>query len=831
MIRISRRGRTFAHTTSALSIIVLTCGAFSARLTAASPDQATAPASAVIHLTTPDGRSREILPIAPSPFRGKMGVTVDQSRPDWPVPVAAPKGAPNVLLIMTDDIGFGATSAFGGLIPTPNLDRLARNGVRYNNFHTTGMCSPTRAALLTGRNSHAVGSGAVTDVASGYPGYSSIIPKSAATIGKVLEENGYNTAFFGKHHNIPSWESNLSGPFDHWPTGLGFEYFYGFVIGDTNQWNPRLYRNTLSVNQPEMPKGETLDYALANDAIHWIHQQKATGPDRPFLVYFAPGSAHAPHQAPPEWIAKFKGKFDQGWDVARKQILANQKKLGIVPADTRLAPWPSEIPAWSSLSPVEKRVYARYMEVFAAMIAYQDAQIGRILDEIDRMGQSDNTMVIYLVGDNGPSGEGSPTGTLNQVQHMTHDFKQDAEEIAKNLDAMGGPDTIELYPAGWGQAMATPFPYMKQISSHLGAIGNGMVISWPKHIDEPGKIRHQFAHVNDIFPTILDSIGLPEPKSVDGVEQQRMDGISLYYTFRNPNAAEQHNTQYFEMFGNRAIYQNGWLANTTPRRMPWEMGNPGGNPFTDYKWELYDLSKDFSQSRDVAAKYPARLAQMQEIWKREAERNNVFPLDDNLAKSRLSASHRHYLPETKSFTYWGGDLTVSENKAPSFRRRSFTISADLDIRKNGISAPILVRGSRFGGWAFYLRNGVPVVHQAYTQRAQDHAEVAADMAVTTGPVNIKFIFTVDRGKDSSGGGTLCFEVNGSKAGCGHLPYSDVKDAGQGETMDIGMDTGATVTSDYAAFGPFDLGVSRVTVELSDDESAEKDKVLNTGLSN
>ncbi|GAB7553894.1 arylsulfatase [Novosphingobium sp. 11B] len=802
------------------AILTVSCGIVAAAC--AQTNVPVAPASN-IQTSTPDGRSREVLPIVDSPFRGVTGTTVAESRPDWPVPVAAPAGAPNVLLIMTDDVGFAATSAFGGAIPTPNLDRLAKRGVRYNNFHTTGMCSPTRAALLTGRNSHAVGSGAVTDVASGYPGYSSIIPRSAASIGEVLRDNGYNTAFFGKHHNIPSWESSLSGPFDHWPTGLGFDYFYGFVIGDTNQWNPRLYRNTLSVDAPALPQGQTLDFSLADDAIHWIHQQKATGPDRPFFAYFAPGSAHAPHQAPPEWIARFKGRFDRGWDSLREENFQRQKREGVIPANATLTPRPAEIPAWSSLTPVQKRVYARYMEVFAAMIAYQDAQVGRILDELDRMGQSDNTMVLYLVGDNGPSGEGAPTGTLNQVQHMSHDFEQSAEEVAGVIDTMGGPDTIELYPAGWGWAMGTPFRYMKQLSSHLGAIRNGMVVSWPGHLNDTGTVRTQFAHVTDIFPTILEAVRLPVPRQVNGIDQQPVDGVSLDYTFTHPRAPEQHKVQYFEMFGNRAIYADGWMANTTPRRMPWEMGNPGGNPYTDYKWELYDLARDFSQSRDLATANPAKLAQMQALWLEEARRNHVLPLDDNLAKSRLGASHAHYASGRTSFAYWGGNLSISENQAPSFRSRAFTISADVTLDVERATAPILARGSRFGGWAFYLRDGVPVVRQAYTQRPQDQAEIVGKIALGRGASNIGFAFTPDGA--GKAGGTMCMTVNGAEAGCGHLDYADVKDAGQGETMDIGIDTGAPVSTDYAANGPFPGAIHKVQVELTGKSEAEKDKKL------
>jgi len=760
-----------------------------------------------------DRVDRTALPVKPTVFKGTIGRTTAGSAQDWPVPVAPPAGAPNVLLIMTDDIGFGTSSTFGGPVPTPNLDALARHGARYNNFNTTAMCSPTRAALLTGRNSHAVGSGGIPDVATGYPGYSSVIPRSAATVARILRDNGYNTAMFGKHHNIPRWEASLSGPFDHWPTGLGFEYFYGFIIGDTNQWNPRLYRNTVSVdNAPG--DSRLLDQRLAEDAIRWLHQQKASSPDKPFFLYYATGTGHGPHQAPQEWIDKFRGQFDGGWDQLREDTFRRQKAQGIIPADTVLTPRPKEIPAWTSLTPVQRRLYARYMEVFAGMIAYQDYQVGRVIDELRRMGQLDNTAIFFIEGDNGASGEGGLTGTFNEIGHHKNGLaaRRTPDEDIKYIDEMGSPRSYPLYPVGWAWGLDAPFQWMKQISSHLGGIRNGLVVSWPGHVAAPDVVRHQFAHVSDITPTILQAAGVPAPVTVDGVAQQPMTGRSIQYTFANPQVAELPRTQYFEMLGSRGIYKDGWFANTTPKRVPWQTVAVAGDAWSGYDWELYDLRRDYSQSTNLALRYPAKLREMQEAFLEQAQANQVLPIDDSLTPERLDAARRHFETKRSSYVYWGGDISVAEDLAPSFASRSFTVSADLDLAGDRANGIILARGSWFGGWSFYLKDGRPTVISALSERTEDQFTIRAEHALPKGAATVTFAFTSDNaGKQS--GGRMCLLIKDKVDTCARIPRTPTTDAGQGETVDIGKDTGAPVTADYPDGQPFEGIIRKVTITL------------------
>lgn len=760
------------------------------------------------------GLERTVLPIAAAPFAGKIGLTAADSTPDWPEPVKAPAGAPNVLVIMTDDIGFGTSSTFGGPVLTPYLDALAREGARYNRFNTTAMCSPTRAALLTGRNSHAVGSGAITDVASGYPGYSSVIPRSSATIARILRDNGYNTAMFGKHHNIPRWEASLSGPFDHWPTGLGFEFFYGFIIGDTDQWNPRLYRNTLAVDDAPQA-GSTLDNLLANEAIHWLHQQQATSAGKPFFLYYATGTGHAPHQAPTDWIDRFRGKFDQGWDEAREETFARQKKLGIIPANSVLTPRPQSIPAWSSLTSGQQREYARYMEVFAGMVAYQDFQIGRLLDELRRMGQLDNTVIFFIEGDNGASGEGGPTGTFNEIGHHKNGLaeRRAPESNEPYTAGLGGPQTQPLYPVGWAWAMNAPFQWTKQVASHLGGIRNGLVIRWPEHIAPSSSVRSQFAHVSDITPTILDITGIPAPRVVDGVEQQVMTGRSLTYTFVDPMASEPSRTQYFEMLGNRGIYRNGWFAGTSPKRVPWKIEKTFGDAWSSYAWELYDLNADFSQSRNLAARQPERLKEMQDAFLEQARLNKVLPIDDELSPDRLSAAARYYDPHRKKYEWWGSDISIAENLAPSFTATSFTVTIDLDGVAPGASGVMLARGSWFGGWSFYLKDGYPSAAVMGSERPEDQSMATAKAPLSGGSRRIVYRFT-SRKDGKLAGGELCIEVDGVVDTCSFVSRTPAVDAGQGETVDIGKDSGVPVTKDYPAKANFPGRIAKVTVELN-----------------
>jgi arylsulfatase A-like enzyme len=757
--------------------------------------------------------SQEVLlpdSIPPAPFGGVIREANRNSTPYWPHQVKAPAGAPNVLLVLTDDAGFGASGAFGGPIPTPNLDRLAAHGLKYNEFHTTALCSPTRASLLTGRNHHAVAMGYLSDQPEGYPGYQAEIPKSAATIGRVLEGYGYNTAWFGKHHNLPPWEQSAAGPFDHWPTRLGFEYFFGFIGGDENQWNPNLFRGTSRMERGMKDPTQTLDYELATDAIGWIHNQKAAAPDKPFFIYYAPGTTHAPHQAPADWIARFKGQFDQGWDKVRGETFARQKALGVIPADADLTVRPAQIPAWDSLSPEQKRAYARMMEVYAGTLAYEDAQVGRILDELQRMGQLDNTLVIFIEGDNGASGEGGPGGMINELGTLINGVHDTPAEVAAAMPEMGGAHTYENYPVGWAWAMDTPFQWTKQVASHLGGTRDGMVISWPSHIKADGGIRTQYSHVNDIYPTILDAIGVRAPTVVDGVRQQRLDGTSLVYTFDHPDAVSRHRTQYYEITANRGIYHDGWLANTTPRRMPWAEA-PAGDDVTTYNWELYDLTHDYSQAHDLAASQPAKLRELQAMWMEEAKRNNVFPLDSRFT-ARAGDPGPQIGPRRTDFVYWGADTRVAQSVAPNLGGRSFTLTANVRIPSTGASGVVVATGSWFGGWSFYLQDGRPVVHESLSTKSQDQFQIEAHDPVPAGDAVLRYEFAADHvGADT--GGEMRILVNGVEVASGRIERTIRGTAGIGETFDIGRDTGAPVVDAYSNEGWFQGEISKVEVTL------------------
>jgi arylsulfatase len=731
-----------------------------------------------------------VLPAPQQPFKGTIARTADQSTPDFPQQSTAPQGAPNVVLILTDDVGFSAASTFGGLIPTPNLDRLATAGLRYNRFHTTAMCSPTRASLLTGRNSHAVSTGTVLDMTTGYPGYWSMIPKSAATVAEVLRLSGYNTAFFGKHHNVPSWQK-AAGPYDLWPTGLGFEYFYGFLGGDTDQWTPTLYRNTTLVEPPtHLHNGEPdptyiLDRDLADDVIHWIHTQKAAGPKKPFFVYFAPGSAHAPHQAPKEWIAKFRGQFDGGWDKVREDTFARQKAMGIIPADTVLTPRSDAIPAWETLSADQKKVFARMMEVYAAMLAYQDAQIGRVLDEIERIGQRDNTLVIFVEGDNGASPEGGNEGSLNEIGTLAGGVEESIGWKMEMLDELGGPKTHGHFPIGWAWALDTPFQWMKTFASHLGGTRNGMVLSWPARVKDHGGLRTQFHHVIDVMPTILEAVGVPMPDVVNGVQQQRIDGASMVYTFDDADAAERRTTQYFEMLGSLGIYHDGWMASSTPNHFP---GKIRAQSNYTYNWELYDLSKDFSQARDLAKAEPAKLKQMEELFWKEAERNHVLPIDDSMNIPRAFAASKAYGAAPASLILWGPNIRIAEESAPAIRNRTFSLTADVIVPEAGAEGVLAANGGRFGGWSFYLKDGKPTVTMAFSQQAQHHYRVAADSKVPPGKATIRYDFAYDGG-GAGKGGLMRISINGTEVAQGRIPRTLVTFHDLTETFDTGRDTG------------------------------------------
>jgi arylsulfatase len=620
----------------------------------------------------------------------------------YPQAPQAPAGAPNVLLVMTDDVGFGAASTFGGPVPTPAFDALAAEGLRYNAFHTTAMCSPTRAALLTGRNHHAVASGSIADVSLDEEGYTSVIPKSAATVARVLHDHGYDTAFFGKNHNTPVWENTPVGPFDNWPNAWGFDYFYGFNAPFADQFHPSLIENRNPVRPADGEPGYILDRDLADHLIHWLGVQHTLRPDHPFFAYFASGSTHAPHMAPPEWIERFKGRFDQGWDKLREESFERQKKMGIVPVDTVMSPRPDSLPAWDSLTPERKRIYARMMEVAAAQLAYVDFQVGRVVDSLRQSGELDNTMVVYIQGDNGASMEdflGS-----NQERRLIAGIQESDADLARDIDKHGGPQSFGNYPAGWAWATNAPLQWGKRVASHLGGLRDGMVISWPGRIKQKGQIRTQFGHVVDIAPTIYEAAHVAPPRTVDGIAQMPLDGTSLVYTFDHPEAPSRHREQYFEMLGNRAYYKDGWMASTIPGRLPW--GNGGDARPEDFKWALYDLKTDWAQATDVSSKYPQKLAELKADFDKAAKANHVYPLNADL-NSRMAANLRPSLIEGRSsFVYYPGDTRYTATSFPAIGR-GWTAHAEVGVDGGPAQGPVLVQGDHFGGQGLVLDQGRP----------------------------------------------------------------------------------------------------------------------------
>ncbi len=756
---------------------------------------------------------RSILPMPPEVFQGTLEPAETASTPVYFEQMSAPENAPNILLVITDDVGFASVSTFGGPAPTPNLDKLAQRGLLYNQFHTTAICSPTRAALLTGRNHHAVGLGTLVDIPTPYPGYTAHIPPSAATVARILRDNGFSTAMFGKDHNIPQRERSPAGPFDQWPTGRGFDYFYGFIAGDSDQWQPALYEGITPVSDPDRPQGYLLDEELADRAINWIHNQQAAAPDKPFFVYYATGSAHAPHQAPGEWIARFHGRFDHGWDVERELILARQKAMGVVPEGTQLAPRPEQIPAWDSLTARQKKVYARFMEVYAAQLSYQDAQFGRIMDELERMGIADNTLVLFIQGDNGSSGEGGATGSVNEMADLsTGEHGIDVDWLAEHLDVLGGPDTYQGYQTGWSLATDTPFPWFKQIASHLGGVRNGMVVSWPQRIRQQGEVRSQYHHVIDVMPTLLEATAIEAPERVDGIEQQPVDGTSMIYSFDEANAPSTRNTQYYEVHGNRGIYHDGWLANTTPRNMPWNMPVQRATDTSSYTWELYNLREDFSQSHDLAASHPEKLKEMQAIFDREARKYNVYPIQDagGQVRGRNMASRSGKRPRLH-YVYWGAGIHLQYGVAPPIFHLPFSLEADVEVPGEGGQGVITAAGSKFGGWSFYLEEGRPVAYASVSGLPLPGAQsrVAADQALTPG----RHLITFDFNATSENGGTLTIFVGGREVAKGPIAKRPKMLAGNGETFDTGRDTNVPVSPDYEREGAFNGRINKVEVNL------------------
>lgn len=729
-------------------------------------------------------------------------VTVD-NRPSFQqsrsVPVAnqTHAGRPNVLIVLLDDAGYGQTSTFGGLIPTPTLDALAANGLRYTRFHVAALCSPTRAALLTGRNNHAVGMGTIVNWANENPGYTGSIPKSAAFLSEILRQHGYATASIGKWHLIPDAETTLAGPFDHWPTHQGFDYFYGFIGAETDQWHPELTEGTSPVRMIA-PRGRERDYTLnedlANHARAWILQQKALAPDRPLFMYFAPGATHAPLQAPKAWIDQFKGKFDMGWDEYRRIVFERQKKLGVIPSDTKLTPRPAELPAWDSLSDDQKKVAARLMEVFAGFMAQTDHEIGRVVEALRHTGQLDNTMIIYIAGDNGASLEGNLTGTHN-IMEQVNGIPPDVREIVQHLDAIGGPLSNAQYPAGWAWAGNTPFQWGKRIGSHLGGTRDPMVISWPGHIRDVGQARSQYAHVIDVMPTVLEAARVPQPRSVNGVLQQKMDGVSFLQTFANASAPEFRTRQYFEMHGNRAMYSDGWVATQRTGLLPWAYAFNASSALPE--WELYDLNRDYSEANNLASSNPQKLVQLKKLFDLEAGRNKVFPIDPRVA------GRQHPNPPPPGgrpfYTFYPGATHLYDALAPGTRNRTHKFTAYVDIPAGGGDGDrngdgvLVAEGGISAGYSLYIKNGRPSYTYNYFRR--EVTTIAAKDSLPVGKSVIE-LHLVYHGGGLGKGATITLIVNGRKVDEARLTHTVPRAYSFEEAFGVGQDTASPV-------GPYD----------------------------
>lgn len=756
------------------------------------------------------------LPPLPPMFGGVIKDTATKSTPWWPPTIVPPKDAPNILLIMLDDAGFGSESTFGGVIPTPTFDSLAKSGLRYTQFHSASLCSPTRAALITGRNHHSVHFGMVAEGATGFPGYDAIINKDTATIGEILRQNGYATSWFGKDHNVPSWVSTQVGPFDQWPTGMGFEYFYGFIGGDTSQWQPNLFRNTTPIAPYAGHPEWNLITAMADDAINWLNQLNAVEPKKPFFVYYVPGATHAPHHPTKEWIDKFKGKFDMGWNVMREQIFANQKRLGVIPANAKLTPWPDSVPKWDTLSADEKKMFARQAEVYAGYLAYVDYEIGRVIQSIKDMGKLDNTLIIYIGGDNGASPEGTTLGTPNEFASFNGVVVPVKTQL-KNYDDWGSDQTFPHYAVGWAWAFDTPYKWTKQVASHFGGTRQGMVISWPARIKDAEGIRTQFHHVIDIVPTILDATGIKAPNTVDGIPQKPIDGVSMTYTWDKANTSipSKRNTQYFEMLGMRGIYHDGWMASTTPPVLPWAAfqglpQNPPKDILNGYNWELYKLDEDPTQYSDVAAKYPEKLAEMKKVFMQEAKKYNVLPLD-NRSLSRFLEPRPSASGGRNTFTYTGEISNITKGGAPSFLDRSYRITADVEIPQGGAEGMLMTDGGRFGGIGFYILKGKPVFVYNFVNLERFRWE-GADV-LQPGKHTIVFDFKYDGlGFGHGGNGTLSVDnqVVATKKIAKTLPFMFPED----ETFDVGVDTRTPIDdNDYQIPFRFTGKLIKLTVEI------------------
>ena len=772
---------------------------------------------------------KELPPPDPK-FGGVIREKAAESKAWWAPRVVPPKGAPNVLLIMTDDQGFGAPSTFGGVIPTPAMDRIAREGLRYTNFHSTSLCSPTRAALITGRNHHSVGFGVVGEIATGYPGYDSIIPVEKGTVGTILRDNGYATSWFGKDHNTPSYQSSQAGPFNQWPNGMGFEYFYGFVGGDASQWQPNLFRNTTAIYPFEGNPGWNLETAMADEAIQHIKQLKEIAPGKPWFVYYVPGATHAPHHPTPEWIKKISDMhlFDDGWEKLRETIFANQKRLGIMPPNAQLTPWPdgqaiyggAKLPRWDSLSFEEKKLFIKQADVYGAFLAYADHEIGRVIQAVDDLGERNNTLIIYIGGDNGASSEGMLNGTPNEFTTF-NGVPVPVKDQLLWYPFWGSERTFPHFAAGWAWAMDTPFKWVKQVPSQFGGTAQGVAMSWPGHIKDEGAIRRQFHHVIDIAPTILEATGIPAPETINGIRQHPIEGVSMTYTWdkANANVPTRHTTQYFEMLGNRAIYHDGWVAATTPATTPWELSTKTPpDVITGYNWELYNVNEDPTQFNDLAAKMPEKLRQMQDLFYAEAKKYNVLPLD-NSTLARWNTPRPSLTAGRTVFTYSGELTGTPKSAAPDILNKSYTIWADVEIPKGGAEGMIVTEGGRFGGYGLFLSKGEFGVGRGKVVFLYNLLDLKRTIwegpELDAGRHTIVFDYKID-GPGLGKGGTGVLYVDGKEVARNTMEHGTPITFPEDETFDIGQDTRTGVALlEYRYDSPFKFTgtIDKVTFKL------------------
>ncbi len=721
--------------------------------------------------------------------------------------VKAPVNAPNVVIVLIDDFGFGHSSAFGGPIKMPTLERLANNGLKYNRFHTTALCSPTRVALLTGHNHHANNAGAIMELATAFPGNTGVRPREITTLAEILRQNGYSTAAFGKYHETPPWEVSVSGPYDRWPTGSGFDKFYGFIGGETNHWAPAIFDGVTRVEAPQTP-GYHFTTDMTDKAINWVSAQKSLTPDKPFYLYFATGATHAPHHAPEEWIAKYKGQFAGGWDKLREETFARQKQLGVIPADAKLTPRPAEIPAWDDMTPQQKQLFERQMETFAGFAAHTDAEVGRLVEQLDKIGQLDNTLFFYIVGDNGSSAEGGPEGTYNEMMAL-NGIVGKAEQMMDHIDEWGGPNTFPHFAIGWAWAGNAPFQWTKQVASHFGGTRNGMVLHWPQGIKAKGETRSQFHHVIDVAPTALEAAKIPQPKMVDGVTQRPMDGVSMLYTVDDGAAADRRTTQYFEMFGNRGIYHEGWVA-CTRHSIPWLMvQNP---PLKDDVWELYHVDEDFSEADNLAAQHPEKLAELQAIFLKEAERNHVLPIDDRRAErfNPVIAGRPDLLGDRKSLTVYPGMTGMMENAFINVKGVRHAITAEVELPDDATDGVILAQAGYFGGWTLYLKEGKP--HHEYNWFAIERTNIGGEEALSPGKHTISYEFIPEAANPGTGGRSI-LSVDGEQVAEAKIPKTQPFIFSGDEGTDVGLDSETNVSPDYPQHdNAFTGKILKVTVE-------------------